>query len=258
MACFMGIDIGSAASKGVLTGDGEVIAWQVIPSGFDYRAAAETLRQELLAEVGLSVRDVTATVATGQSAASVVFADRKVADIRCCARGMRGIFPSVRTIVDVQAQSSQVIQLSEQGQVVNFVASERCATGSGRFMEVIASVLQIDLADVGPLSLKAKQPVTFTTGCAVFGESEAVSRVAEGVAREDILAGVHRALASKIVALINRVGLEKDCAISGGGGLDVGLVRILAEELGVELLVPPRPQLVTALGAALMAAEEKA
>jgi predicted CoA-substrate-specific enzyme activase len=135
------------------------------------------------------------------------------------------------------------------------VVSEKCAAGSGRFLDVIANVLQIELRDIGPLSLKAKNPVAFTTGCAVFGESEVVSRIAEGAAKEDILAGVHQALADKISALVDRVGLEKDCAISGGAALDIGLIKSVEKKLGIELLVPPQPQIVTALGAAIMAEE---
>jgi len=131
----------------------------------------------------------------------------------------------------------------------------KCAAGSGRFLDVIANVLRIDLKDIGALSLKSKKPVTFTTGCAVFGESEAVSRVSEGASKEDILAGVHRALANKISTLVERVGLVKECAISGGGALNAGLVKSIKEKLGIQLLVPPQPQSITALGAAIMAEE---
>jgi predicted CoA-substrate-specific enzyme activase len=133
--------------------------------------------------------------------------------------------------------------------------SERCAAGSGRFLQIIAHVLKVDIKDVGSLSLQARNPVTFTTGCAVFGESEAISRVAEGASKEDILAGVHNSLAAKISNLIDQVGLEEDCAITGGGALDVGLVMRVEERLGVHLLVPPQPQITAALGAALVAAE---
>ncbi|MFQ6122942.1 MAG: acyl-CoA dehydratase activase [Dehalococcoidales bacterium] len=255
MAYFMGIDVGSGSSKGVITRDGELLAYHLLPSGTNYRAAAQQLRDELLAKARLSPEDIAYTVATGQGAANVAFSDKQVTDIRCCARGINRLLPSVRTVIDVQAQSSQVIRLSESGQVINFVVSEKCAAGSGRFLEVIANVLQIELKDIGALSLKSKNPVAFTTGCAVFGESEAISRVAEGSAREDILAGVHQALADKISALIERVGLEKDCAISGGGGLDVGLIKRVEEKLGIKLLVPPHPQMVTVLGAAIMAEE---
>lgn len=255
MAYFLGIDIGSSTSKGVVTTDGKPLVYHQLPSGANYRLAAEKLKDELLAKAQLTLKDITYTVATGQGAANVAFGNARVTDITCCARGINSIFPSVRTVIDIQAQSSQVIRLNEKGQVVNFVTSEKCAAGSGRFMEVIANVLQVDIKDIGPLSLKSKNPVTFTTNCAVFGESEAISRVAEGIAKEDILAGVHEALANKISALINRVGLEKDCALSGGGALDTGLVETLQKKLKIKLLVPPQPQIITALGAAIMAEE---
>ncbi len=255
MACFLGIDIGSATSKGVITRDGKLLAYHVLTSGIDYRATAQKLREELLSRAGVSPQDIVGTVATGHGAGNVPFSNQQATDIRCCARGINSIFPSARTIIDVQAQSSQVIRLNESGQVTNFVVSEKCAAGSGRFLEVIANVLQVELKDIGPLSLKSKSPIAFTTSCAVFGESEAISRVAEGAPKEDILAGVHRALASKISALISRVGLEKDCAISGGSALDTGLVKAVEEKLGITLLVPPQPQIITALGAAIIAEE---
>ncbi|MDD5081816.1 MAG: acyl-CoA dehydratase activase [Dehalococcoidales bacterium] len=256
MAYFMGIDIGSGTSKGVIVAAAQPLASHLLPSGVDYKATAQRLREELLARAGLSSEAIGYTVATGQGADSVSFSNQQVADTRCCARGINNIFPSVRTVIDVQGMFTQVIRLSEKGQVTNFVISEKCAAGSGRFLDIIANVLRIDLKDIGPLSLKARNPVTFTTGCAVFGESEAISRVSEGASKEDILAGVHRALANKISTLIDRVGLEKDCAIAGGGALNVGLVRSVEEALSIKLLVPPQPQFITALGAAIMAEEQ--
>ena len=256
MAWFMGVDIGSGTSKGVITKDGKLLAYHSLPSGANYRVAAQKLREELLARAGLVPEDIASTVVTGYGAGSVPFSAHEVADLRCCARGISAVFPSVRTVIDVGEQSSQVIRLSEEGQVINFVVSEKCAAGSGRFLNIIANVLRIDIKDIGPLSLRSKNPVTFTTGCAVFGESEAISRVAEGISKEDILAGVHKALADKISTLIDRVGLEKDCAISGDG-LDVGLIKSVEEKLGVQLLVPPQPQIITALGAAIMAKENQ-
>jgi predicted CoA-substrate-specific enzyme activase len=159
-------------------------------------------------------------------------------------------------VIDVQAQFTQVIKISEQGRVVNFVVSEKCAAGSGSFLDIVANVLQVELDEVGPLSLKSENPVAFTTGCAVFGESEAVSRVAEGALKEDILAGIHKALADKIATLVDRVGMEEKCVISGGGGLNIGLIRKLEDSLGITLLVPPQPQIVNAYGAAIIAEEE--
>lgn len=253
MAWYMGIDIGSGTSKGVIIKNGDLSAHHLLPSGVDYRAVAQKLREETLAKAGLSSEDIADIVATGHGAESVPFSNRQVADILCCAQGIKRIFPSVRTIIDVQGISSQVIRLSEEGQVVNFVVNEKCASGSGCFLDIISNVLRIDLKDVGPLSLGSKNPVVFTTGCAVFGESEAVSRVSEGASKEDILAGVHKALANKISTLVDRVGLEMDCAISGGGALNVGLVKSIEEKLGFQLLVPPEPQFINALGAAIIA-----
>ena len=251
----MGIDIGSGTSKGVITEEGKPEAYYLLPSGVNYRAVAQKLRQELLVKAGLSPEDITSTVVTGYGGRSVPFGSYQVADMRCCARGIISVFPPVRTVIDVQGMSSQVIRVSEEGQVTNFVVSERCAAGSGRFLDIIANVLRIELEDIGPLSLKSGNPVTFTTGCAVFGESEAISRVSEGASKEDILAGVHEALANKLSTLVDRVGLEKECAISGGGALNVGLVKSVEEKLGIQLLVPPHPQFITALGAAIIAKE---
>lgn len=255
MKWFMGLDIGSTASKGVITGNGRPPLYHRLPSRADYRAAAEALSAELLAKAGLRWQDISATVITGHSAGNLPAKYQRIADTRCCARGIARLFPQARTVIDVQAMSGRVIRLSTEGRVTDFVSSELCAAGGGRFLEVMANILRVKLDDIGPLSLKARNPVHFSTGCAVFAESEAISRVAEGARKEDILAGVHRALADKLAALVERAGLEEDCALCGGGALDIGLIKALQDRLGVNLLVPERPQFVTALGAALMAGE---
>jgi predicted CoA-substrate-specific enzyme activase len=253
MTWFMGIDIGSAYSKGVIIRDSELAAYYVIPSGANYQTAAETIRQELLKQVNLTQGDMTDTVATGTGAGNVTFAGRQVSDIVCTARGINSTFPQARTAIEVAGQYTKVIRISEQGMVVNFTVSEKCAAGSGRFIEVIANVLRIDLRDFGPLSLKSSNPVTFGTGCAVFGESEAITRVAEGIPKEDIAAGVNKALANKISSLVKKIKLEQPCAICGGGALNTGLVKTIEQELNIQLLVPPQPQIVAALGAAAIA-----
>jgi predicted CoA-substrate-specific enzyme activase len=253
MALIMGMDIGSRTSKAVILRDGKPVLFHLLPSGVDYRAIAQQLREEILQKAELSAADIEDTIATGHGAANVDFSRQQVSDILCCARGISGTFPSVRTIVDVQRTFTQVIRLNATGQVINFVINEKCATGSGCFLDIISHVLQIDLKDAGPLALRSCNPVVFTTGCAVFGESEAISRVSEGASREDILAGVHQALANKISTLIDRVGLEMDCAMSGGGALNTGLVDSVQKKLGFKLLVPEQPQFINAIGAALMA-----
>jgi (R)-2-hydroxyacyl-CoA dehydratese activating ATPase len=255
MGYFMGIDIGSGTSKGMITENGKVMAYDLLDSGFNYRMAAQKLRESLLKVVNLKAENISRTISTGHGDGLIPFSDKHIAGTQCCAKGINHIYPSVRTVIDVQGHSSEIIKLDEEGKVINFIVSEICATGSGRFIDVITNVLQLERKDVGPLSLQSKNPVHFTTGCAVFGESEAISRVAEGAAKEDILAGIHKSIAGKILSLMDRIGLEEECAISGGGALNVGLIKSI-EDQGVRLLVPSRPQFVNALGAAIMAGEE--
>jgi (R)-2-hydroxyacyl-CoA dehydratese activating ATPase len=255
MAYFLGIDIGSGTSKGAIVTESKPLAYCSRPSGINYRKAADNLLDELLKTAKISPAEISYTVATGQGATSVVSANQCVIDLRCCARGIFNLYPDSRTIIDIEGQTTQVIRLGEKGQIINFVTSEKCASGSGRFLEIIANVLQIPLSEIGNLSLKSKNPVNFTTACAVFGESEAVSRVAEGITPEDILAGVHKAMADKIGTMVERVGLDEPCVVCGGCGLNIGLVQSLEKVLKVHTLVPPRPHLITALGAAWIAQE---
>lgn len=253
MDMHIGIDVGSVATKGVLMREGAIVCRHVVPSGFNYGAAADRMREELLAMAGASADDVSGCVTTGCGAANAGFPARQASEIVCCARGMQAVYPSAKTVICVGGQSTQVIRAGDNGTVADFVVSERCAAGSARFLQVMANVLRVNLEDIGELSLKATNPVTFSTGCAVFGETEAITRIAEGWSKEDILAGVHRSLTGKIASLVARVELVEDCTVCGGGALDVGLIRTLEDTLGRQLLVPSHPQVVTALGAAVLA-----
>jgi predicted CoA-substrate-specific enzyme activase len=254
MSWFMGVDIGSAHSKGVITRDSELVASHIIISGANYRTSAETIRTELVKKVNVTQNDIANTVATGSGADNVCFAGQKASDIVCTARGINKVFPQARTVIDVASQSTRVIRLSEKGIVTNFTVSEKCAAGSGRFIEVIANVLRISLSDFSQLAARSKSPITFSTGCAVFGESEAITRISEGIPKEDIAAGVTKALASTISSLVKKLKLEEPCAICGGGALNVALVKTIETELDTDVLVPPQPQLIAALGAAIIAA----
>ena len=168
MSWFIGIDIGSAYSKGVIIKDFEIVASHIIISGANYRTSAETIRAELIRQVNLTLDDIANTVATGSGADNVYFASQKASDIVCTARGINNAFPQARTVIDVASQSSKVIRLSGEGKVANFTVGEKCAGGSGRFIQVIANVLRIDLSDFGPLSARSRTPITFSTGCAVL------------------------------------------------------------------------------------------
>ncbi|HTY62370.1 MAG TPA: acyl-CoA dehydratase activase [Acidobacteriota bacterium] len=249
----LGIDAGSSFTKAVVLGDGALLSSAMLPSGGSFAEAGRRTSREALEKAALSDSEISETVATGYGAGTIDFAGRTVADITSHATGVFHLFPSARTVIDIGSQFCRVIKLDGDGRVSNFVHNEKCAGGSGKFLQVIARILHMRVEDIGTLSLESTNPVKFTTGCAVFAESEAISRIAEGATPADILAGVHVAMSAKIVNLTVRLGLAQDCVVTGGGAKDIGLIRTLEAELDLKVLVPPDPQITAALGAALSA-----
>ncbi len=191
-------------------------------------------------------------MATGYGRINVPFADKQITEITCHARGIRALFPSVRTVIDIGGQDSKGIKLDAGGKVVNFVMNDKCAAGTGRFLEVIADTLGITLAEMGGLSLTAKEAVPISNTCTVFAEHEVTSRLAEGVGIPEIVAGLHAAIAGRVVNLVRTLGIEKDVAVTGGGAKNIGLVRAVEDRIGFPVLVPEEPLLTGALGAALL------
>lgn len=252
---FLGIDIGSYNSKGVCLNHQEALASFDCLSRGDYRATAEKIKEELLYRSGRSESEISWTIATGFGAQLVSFANEIKTDILCLSKGVSSIFPFVRTVVDIGDLYTKIVRIDGRGTVHNFLLSGKCAGGSGRILLVMAKVLQIELEEIGELSLRSQKRVDFHTGCAVFSESEAISRIAEGEKKEDLLAGLHRALAAQIHSLMERIGVEREVAIVGGGARDVGLIQAIEEVSGFEVLVPPDPHMIAALGAALLARE---
>jgi predicted CoA-substrate-specific enzyme activase len=253
MACVLGIDIGSAFSKGILLKKDGLLSSFVRPSGGDFKLSADRIKNELLVRAEISETDVSRTVATGFGAKSVVFADEVKPDIVCHAKSVSSLLPSVKTVIDVGDLYTKVFRMDAEGRVHKFLLSGKCAGGSGRILQVIAKVLQVKVEEIGKLSLKSGRRVDFSTGCAVFSESEAVSRIAEGVSKEDLLAGLHRALAAQINTLVERIGVEQEIAMVGGCAIDEGLVQALKEIRNQDILVPETPHLTGALGAAFLA-----
>ena len=254
MTYFLGIDVGSGYTKAIVCDGMQPVSRSIIPSGGDYKAAALTAVGQALDKIGLAQDDISRTRATGYGAEMVDFAGGTSSDIVCHATGIHQTFPMAGVLVDIGAHFSKAIRLDSGGRVVNFVMNEKCAGGSGKFLQIIARILHIDIGEIGPLSLIATAPVAFTTNCSVFAESEAVSRIAEGALPADILAGVHNAMASKIVNLITRVGLTQEIAVTGGGAKDTGLVKAIETELGsAEVRVAEEPRCTAAYGAALLA-----
>jgi predicted CoA-substrate-specific enzyme activase len=252
---FLGVDMGSASAKGVLLAGREILAQVEFPSGGDFRLTAERIREELVSKARVPVKSVSYTIATGFGSKSVTYSDSILTDISCHAKGVVHLCPTVRTAVDAGDLYSKAFRMDEKGNLQNFLLSGKCAGGSARILTVAAKVLQLKVEDLGELALKSRNLVEFNTGCAVFAESEAVSRIAEGVTKEDLLAGIHRALAAQLNALAVRLGIEKDYALVGGGARNVGLVKALESINGFPIVVPPDPHMTAALGAALIASE---
>ncbi|MCX7965433.1 MAG: acyl-CoA dehydratase activase, partial [Syntrophorhabdaceae bacterium] len=225
--------------------------YAIVPSGGDYRRAYQDAVDIALKKYGISKNDITSTVATGYGASMVDMASDRPSDMSCHAKGINILFPSVRTIIDVGAQFTRVIRVHDDGRIVNFIMNEKCAGGSGKFLQISAKILHIPIEELGRLSLSSTKPVEFTTACAVFAESEAVSRISEGALPADIIAGIHKAMASKIINLAYRVGLIPEYAITGGGAKDIGLVRAIEKELGASCFVAEEPQITAAFGAAV-------
>jgi predicted CoA-substrate-specific enzyme activase len=256
MNTFAGVDIGSTMTKVVILGGpgGDEPVQLIGPTGPEHRRLANRVMEEAVRKAGIGFGDVTYIVATGYGRINVPFADRQVTEITCHAKGLSSIFPSARTIVDIGGQDSKGIRV-ENGKVVDFVMNDKCAAGTGRFLEVIADALGVRLEDLGELSLKAERPAAIGSMCTVFAEQEVISLLAGGESVANLVAGIHQAVAARIFALVGKVKIKSDVAITGGGAKNTGLVRALEAKMGCAALVPPEPLITGALGAALIGKE---
>jgi predicted CoA-substrate-specific enzyme activase len=252
---YAGLDMGSVSIKAVIIADGRMIASSLIPSGSNYKGGAKTVMDNVLSDAQISFSELASLVVTGLGAESAPFEGKQISDISCQARGCHSLFPGARMIIDIGGQFTKAAKITPQGRIADFLMSEKCATGSGRFLQVIARILHVPLDEIGPLSMQSEKPVEFSTNCAVFAESETISRIAEGAKPADILAGVHKAMAAKVSMLAKRLKLEPDVVLTGGGGEDAGLVQAIGEALHLKIRVPEKPRLTAAYGAACLAAE---
>ncbi len=254
-AIYLGLDVGSLSTDAVVVdGAGVVLGSSVVLTGARAVAAAERARDEALARAGRTAEEVARTVATGYGRRLITFAQRRVTEISCHARGIRQVLPRTRTLIDLGGQDSKAIRLDDDGRVSDFAMNDKCAAGTGRFLEVMARTLEVPLEEMGARSLAASSAVEISSMCTVFAESEVVTRIAEGCEVEPLLAGIHRAIASRTLSLIRRVRPEPPYAMSGGVARNPAVVRALEELLREPIALPEEPQLVGALGAALTAA----
>jgi predicted CoA-substrate-specific enzyme activase len=250
---FAGIDIGSTMTKAVIVSD-RTEATVIGPTGPEHRKLANRVVEEVLKRASLTFDDLSYIVATGYGRINVPFADKQVTEITCHAKGLHSLLPTAKTIVDIGGQDSKGIKISS-GKVVSFVMNDKCAAGTGRFLEVIADALGVPLERLGELSFSASAPATISNTCTVFAEAEVISQLANGESVPNLIAGVHDAIATRVFAMVNKLKIEQDVAITGGGAKNAGLVRALEKRFGCPVLVPEEPLLTGALGAALIGRE---
>ena len=252
-----GIDIGHQSAHAALLEDGRVLAHETLVVSGAVEAAARMVFDRLIEGSRTDPSRIERIFATGVGREMVGFAQGHPTGMLCHVRAAHHLFPEARTVIDVGAEGSRILLCDERGALVNFVMNDKCASGAGVFLETVAGMMGITLSEMGPLSLNSGGGVVLTTTCAVFGESEIVAEIHRGTPREDILRGVHDAIAIKIVQTSNRTVLRREIVLTGGVARNIGVVRAIEKQLGYALLVPERPEIVGATGAALLAAEGK-
>jgi len=256
-----GIDVGAATAKAVILGNGGILGYSIKPTGRDVKLTANKVIQEALekARLSTSINGLNYVVSTGYARESIEFANKTVTEIICHARGANFVIPSTRFIIDMGGQDSKAIEVDAQGNVINFTMNDKCAAGTGRFLEVMAQVLEVEsVAEMGPLALQSKEPCRISSTCTVFAETEVVVLRAAGKDRKDLIAGVHKAVSSRVAVMASNLAIRPDAVFAGGVAKNIGVKKFLEEEIGMEFLVPVEPQIIGALGAALFAQTELA
>ena len=253
---FAGIDSGSTSTDVViLNKEHEIVTSIILPTGAGAAIGAERALSEALDKAGLQREDIDALVTTGYGRTAIKNGDKSITEITCHARGAHFLDPQVRTVIDIGGQDSKVIRLDENGAVANFVMNDKCAAGTGRFLEMMARTMEMDLDQMSECGLEFKEDITISSMCTVFAESEVVSLIAQNKATDDIVHGLNKAVAVKTAALAKRVGGEEKYMMTGGVSKNRGLVKTLEEKLGAKLVISEKAQLCGALGAALFAAD---
>ena len=253
----LGIDSGSTSTNAVILDENQKIrAFSVVRTGAKSSQSADAALADVLKKAGLTRDDISLIVSTGYGRVSIPFADKTVTEISCHGKGAHLLFPDVRTILDIGGQDSKAIRLNENGEVADFVMNDKCAAGTGRFLEMMARSLEISLDELGPVSLQSKEEIEISSMCSVFAESEVISLIAQNKEIADIAHGIHKAIVGKAMSLLKRVGLNPAYMMTGGVAKNPGVVAVLEEQLGEKLHIYEEPEIVGALGAALYGLEE--
>lgn len=254
MSHFLGVDLGSTTAKAVVVDEaGAIVSSATIAMGAVSRAGMEKAVTTALARAGIGREDLAGTVSTGYGRRLVPGAQKSFTEITCHARGTAAMVPGVRLVIDIGGQDSKAILVDSDGLVEEFAMNDRCASGTGRFYEVLARAIEVDLAELGELAMEGTQDLEVSSMCATFAETEIVSLLAQDLPVTDIAASVHRAIAARTLALVAQVGRHTPVVLTGGVAKNPAAVHFLSRALGAEVLVPAQPQITGAYGAALIA-----
>ena len=252
----VGIDVGSITTKAAVVEDGSLISDRVMLTGYNAQDAGTKIYEEIIADLGIKGSAVDKIIATGYGRKSVTIADKAVTEITCHAVGAHYLNPAVRSIIDIGGQDSKAIVVDENGGVKDFAMNDKCAAGTGRFLEVMARALEVDINDFGEVSLEAGTPARISSLCTVFAESEVISLISKGEKRENIIAGIHESIASRVVAMAGRIGLSAPLMMTGGVAKNKGVVKALEDKTGYGIEVSEKTQVTGAIGAALIAGSQ--
>jgi len=255
METFIGIDIGSLATKIALFIEGKLVDHRTERSTYNFKKIGHDLFDEILSKHDLKRSDVY-VMSTGYGRNTIDIADDRVTEITAHAKGIQYFFPDAHSVIDIGGQDSKAILLSSKtGKVVDFQMNDKCAAGTGRFLEVMARALEVPIDQFGSLALKSNKPASISSTCTVFAESEVISLFARGASKEDIASGIHKSIAKRVAGMAKRIGVEPKLVFCGGVALNSAVKKYLEEELGYEIVIPEFPQLTGAIGAALIAQE---
>jgi predicted CoA-substrate-specific enzyme activase len=250
---FAGIDIGSNTAKAALIKDGTLMGTRVMPTGYHHLKAGTRVFEDLLHEAGRSRSDIRAIVSTGYGRASIDFADKAMTEVLCHGAGAHFLNPDIRGVIDVGGQDSKAIALDDQGRVDNFAMNDKCAAGTGRFLEVMANALEVTLDRMGEVGLTADKPSKISSICTVFAESEVISMIARQEKRENIIAGIHQAAAARVGILAAKIRIQGPVMMTGGVAKNKGMAAALETQLKQALIISPHCQETGAIGAAVLA-----
>lgn len=258
MVITAGIDIGSLTTKCVFFDGEQMLGYHISRSGIEFERIGGEIYQKALSEFGLNKKDISYIMGTGYGRYSIPFANKTITEITAHARGINFLLgDEIKTIIDIGGQDSKAMSVGKNGKVLDFAMNDKCAAGTGRFIEVMANALNVmDISEMGPISLKAKDPANISSMCTVFAESEIISLFSKGVKKEDIVAGIHKSIAKRVVGMAKRIKIQPKLAFCGGVAKNVGVKKALENELGIEITIPEEPQIPGALGAAILAFEE--